>query len=681
MTPYRYPSALVSLSSALLLLLFAAFSMNAEEEKKNEQPKGNAPHSGSAKPAANRPQQREAQPSRTAQPQERQQSQRQQSSPGSAQQQQAKPNAGQQPQQGGAAGRQFGQNQQQQSTPATGQQPQRGSFGGNRQSGQTGQQQATPATGQQPQQGGAAGGRQFGQNQQQQSSPAAGQQTQRGGFGSNRQSGQTGQQPMYQPGQQQQGAGRQQPRAAQDGRQTTGGQPPQPGGFAGSRQSGQPAMRNAGGPQREMHTANGGMVRRSEAGRVTEVHTRGGAVIMHAPSGVRRVEMVRPGGRMVVASAPGRGYMQRQIVFQNRTIIKRTYIVGGVPYARVYRPVHYGGVVLNVYTPVRYYRPTFYAYAYNPWYRPVSYWWGWAGSPWYGYYGGYFTPYPVYSSPALWLTDYMIAATLQAAYEERIAAAAQQSNYYPPAGQVTMTPEVKQAIADEVRRQVDQERAEGQRMNANAAGGGDAPPMFADNAAHVFVAFTSLAVNSNAGECVISEGDVLQMNGPPPPNASAADVVVLASRGGQDCRKGSIALVQLQDLQEMQNRMRETIDRGLGDLQSRQGQGGLPALPSGAAGTIDTPLAAEAAPDPNVTSEISQVTQDASRAEQEVLSQSPDSGTSGTGTSTLALGQTLDEVLASQGQPQKIVDLGSKKILVYKDLKITLIDGKVADVQ
>jgi len=41
----------------------------------------------------------------------------------------------------------------------------------------------------------------------------------------------------------------------------------------------------------------------------------------------------------------------------------------------------------------------------------------------------------------------------------------------------------------------------------------------------------------------------------------------------------------------------------------------------------------------------------------------------------------LDEVKAVQGNPDKIVDLGAKKIYVYKDLKITFIDGKVSDIQ
>ena len=45
------------------------------------------------------------------------------------------------------------------------------------------------------------------------------------------------------------------------------------------------------------------------------------------------------------------------------------------------------------------------------------------------------------------------------------------------------------------------------------------------------------------------------------------------------------------------------------------------------------------------------------------------------------MGQTTDQVVASLGQPQKVVNLGSKQIYVYKDLKITFLNGKVADVQ
>ena len=47
----------------------------------------------------------------------------------------------------------------------------------------------------------------------------------------------------------------------------------------------------------------------------------------------------------------------------------------------------------------------------------------------------------------------------------------------------------------------------------------------------------------------------------------------------------------------------------------------------------------------------------------------------------IELGQTLEQVESILGRPEKVVDLGSKKIYLYPDLKITFVDGRVSDVQ
>jgi len=44
-------------------------------------------------------------------------------------------------------------------------------------------------------------------------------------------------------------------------------------------------------------------------------------------------------------------------------------------------------------------------------------------------------------------------------------------------------------------------------------------------------------------------------------------------------------------------------------------------------------------------------------------------------------GMTPDQVQAALGKPDKIVNLGTKQLYVYKDLKVTFINGKVSDVQ
>jgi hypothetical protein len=48
---------------------------------------------------------------------------------------------------------------------------------------------------------------------------------------------------------------------------------------------------------------------------------------------------------------------------------------------------------------------------------------------------------------------------------------------------------------------------------------------------------------------------------------------------------------------------------------------------------------------------------------------------------TIQLGMTTDQVQAALGKPEKIFNLGSKQIYVYKDVKLTFLNGKVSDVQ
>jgi hypothetical protein len=450
-----------------------------------------------------------------------------------------------------------------------------------------------------------------------------------------------------------------------------------------------PGTRTGSPDGRVIRLSNGNEVRRDTRGAVREVRA-GERIIIHQPTGSQRVVVERPGRTVVVTNRVGYGYVQRPFVVRNQTYVQRTYYSRGVSYTRVYRPYIYGGVSFNVYTPIRYYPPAFYGWVYSPWVAPVPYRWSWTGSPWHTYYGGYFTPYPVYTSASLWLTDYLIAMTLEQAYRDRMEAAAYANAQANAAygGQVALTPEVKQAIADEVRRQLAMENSERQNMTLNASYSNEPPPLFGSNGSHVFVVSSSLYVTSEGQECAISEGDVLQLNGGVSPNAAAADVVVLASKG-QDCRKGSIVSVPLQDLQDMQNSMRETIDQGLGNLQSHQE--GLPAPPSSALGapTQASFFSAAPPPDPNIASELSQQAQEANQAEQEVVGQAlpPASGTVSTlqppnrGPVTISLGQTIDQVQTLLGDPKSIVDLGAKKMYLYKDLKITFTGGRVSDVQ
>jgi hypothetical protein len=352
-----------------------------------------------------------------------------------------------------------------------------------------------------------------------------------------------------------------------------------------------------------------------------------------------------------------------------------------------------------MYAPAYYYQPAFYGWAYNPWAVPIAYpiaAWGWGGNPWYGYYGGFFTPYPAYASASLWLTDYMISQTLAAAYQSQVdaAAAAQAQALSTPA---PLTPQVKNLISAEVQRQIALENAESQ-----AGKTGDQDPassgiqrMLTDRVQHVFIAGKDLDVVDAAGtECAVSEGDALQLTGPPAPNADAATLAVLASKGGKECVKGDTVSVTFADLQDMQNHMRETIDAGMGELQSKQGKGGLPALPpSAAAPPVETDLAMNAPPpDATAATQINQQWGEADKAEQDVATEvAPAAGEAAAAPAPIAApaappvnidtGRTIDQVTAALGEPKNIVNLGAKKIYVYKDMKITFKDGKVSDVQ
>jgi hypothetical protein len=387
---------------------------------------------------------------------------------------------------------------------------------------------------------------------------------------------------------------------------------------------------------------------------------------------------------VIVTNAAGHGYMQRPITVRGHAFVQRTYYVHGAAYPRFYRASVYRGITYNVYTPVRFYSPRFYAWGYSPWGAPVYYNFGFAGSPWAGFYAGYFSPYPSYAGPNYWLTDYLLANSLQEGYQERMDAAGAAQGGYDPSGQVALSPQVKDLIAGEVQRQLAQESVDSQNaaQNVMPASNG-APPILADNNPHVFVVSSSLIANTGSQECALTHGDVLQLNPSPSADPSFANVQVLASKG-QDCQPGNLIPVQLADLQEMQNHMRETVDQGLGELQTRQGQGGLPTIEVAMRAQTAAPYAADLPPaEPNAANELRQQAQEADRQEQDVLGQAGPIAAPPTsaGPVTIEMGQSIADVVARMGNPVRIADLGQKKTYFYKDMKIVFVDGKVNDVQ
>lgn len=438
------------------------------------------------------------------------------------------------------------------------------------------------------------------------------------------------------------------------------------------------------------NNGSGAVFRRD--GTVREVRARN-MTIIHLPGGSRRIVVDRADRSRIVAYRGGYGYVQRPFVYRGREFASRTYLYRGRPYAAYYQRYPYRGVFLEGYRPYRYYRPAFYGWAYNPWRSPVRYSWGWGGNPWYGYYGGYFTPYQAYPSASFWLTDFLLAASLESAYQQRSDNRAYlASNSGDP---VVLTPEVKDAIASEVQSQLALENSESQLADR----GGDVdinssalPRILADaspNHPRVFVVSGPLEVVDNRGqECGLTAGDVLRLTAAPPSDSTYVYLQVFASKS-QECPRGTTVSVGLADLQEMQNNMRASIDQGLQELQSHEG--GLPAPPPDAAGPpVQTSFASSAPPpDSNVSDELQQQSQDADKAEQGVLDEVKQQETGGirdpkapSNTPTqISLGQTIEEVVGALGNPRRIVNLGTKKIYVYSDLKITFTNGKVSNVE
>lgn len=456
--------------------------------------------------------------------------------------------------------------------------------------------------------------------------------------------------------------------------------------------SGRPAPRGA----QPLALRNGSAIQRRPNGRISDVHdARRGLDIHHGLNGSRRVSAERADHSRIFAERGRPGFVQRPYSFRSHDFSRRTYYYHGHAYDRFYRPYLFHGVAIEVYAPVRYYSFGFYGWAYNPWPQPIMFAWGWGPSPWAGYYGGYFAPSPVYTSAPYWLTDYMVSQDLAADYQ---AGQDAQTLGPPPqeAASPELTPEIKQEIANEVQAQLALESHEavmntlGQDQDPASSG---IARLLSDGHSHAFVVGNDLDVVDGSGaECALSGGDVLGLNVAPPTDAEAADLVVLASKGGPECQKQDSVTVALNDLQDMQNHMRETIDQGLQELQSKQGTGGLPAAPPSAkAAPVETAFAQMAPPpDPNDGAQINQQLQQADAAETDVVQQAQqESGNSITSTPpaapaatvTVSLGQTFDQVTGALGQPLRVIDLGTRKIYQYQDMKVTFKDGKVADVQ
>jgi hypothetical protein len=344
-------------------------------------------------------------------------------------------------------------------------------------------------------------------------------------------------------------------------------------------------------------------------------------------------------GARVVSNGRHGGYVQRAYVTRGgRSYYSRTYYSHGVYRTGVYRGYYYGGYNYYGYYHPYWYGAGYYGWGYSPWASPIAWGWGWGGSPWYGYYGGWWNPYPTYAAPYFWLTDYLIAANLQAAYAAQQEAAASAPAPAPDdstasnsgGGQVALSPDVKQAIADEVKAQLAAAQAEWQQQSSTGGGGpaptNDVPPPALDPAHRTFVVNDALDVVADGQECALTQGDVITRLTDTPDGDQKVNVSIASSKRN-DCAAGKTVLVAVDDLQEMHNHFQEQMDAGLKEMAAKQGTGGMPAAPGGSTTTKPSDVPP---PDPDKTAAKTIDDQDKS-ADDAVSEAKQEAGNSGGG--------------------------------------------------
>jgi hypothetical protein len=350
-------------------------------------------------------------------------------------------------------------------------------------------------------------------------------------------------------------------------------------------------------PGKQVTLKGGGNASIRPNGQIRSV-SRNGMQINHGMHGGRTVVSVHNNVRIVNVGHGG-GYVQRAYFSRGgRSYYSRTYYYGGSYRVGVYQGYYWGGRPYYGYYPAYYYAPAYYGWAYNPWPAPVYYGWGWGGAPWYGYYGAYYAPYPVYPSAYFWITDYMIAASLQAAYAAQAEANAEMVPLTPDptlvaglmplaaenTSKATLTPEVKKALSEEVKTVLAAEQSDASKPKGSSGGGSQpaatttAPPPALDPNFKTFMVSSDMSLVANGDECALSQGDVIERTSDKPDDDANVTVKVVASTK-TDCAIGKEGPVSTDDLQEMYNAFRDQLKDGMGELAKKNGSGGLPKAP------------------------------------------------------------------------------------------------------
>ena len=273
--------------------------------------------------------------------------------------------------------------------------------------------------------------------------------------------------------------------------------------------------------------------------------------------------------------------------------VSRTYVSGGrVLYTHVYRQHvwHQFGrsFTYEAYVPAVRFPTAYYGWALGVWAHPVAFSWGWRTQAWYPAYGALFTPYPVYASPDLWMTDYILAQNMQTAYQAQAiqppppaaadyvdpaaapqapsapggyvdpaaapdAGASQEDQAAPAATEPppAVTPQIKAQLDAQIKVQLEDQQAAASATPATLTTQSGPAALRAN---HVFFAVVQpLDVASGPNRhCKLSANDYIRRTG----DMSADDwmiPVVVELSAPSDCPEGLATRIGLNDLNAMEN--------------------------------------------------------------------------------------------------------------------------------
>jgi len=330
-------------------------------------------------------------------------------------------------------------------------------------------------------------------------------------------------------------------------------------------------------------------------------------------------------------------------------LVNRTFVSGGhVLYSHLYqRHVwHQFGraFAYEAFVPAMRYPGAYYAWALAAWPHPVTYTWGWQVQPWYPMYGSLFTPYPVYTSPDLWMTDYIIAQSMQTAYQAQTvatatapalqrapaapapdssigvsaappggaASASRPSDALPPprssgtpsapvALPPAMTPQVKAQLTTQIKVQLqEQQAATATPVTLTTQ---STPPALRPS--HVFfqvVQPLDVATDATNSHCSLSANDYIRRTGGMSQDDWMIPVVVELSRSS-DCPEGLRTRIGLNDLNAMENEQEAQVMEAMQAASKSMGPNGPPSS-SGSHPTLI--VDGRAAPEPSALETIPQ---------------------------------------------------------------------------